>query len=107
MNAPTGAAAAKLPETARKAVVEAAHRQHAPGCWRDLVTWERATVSHDDVLTRLGVANDTALRAVLGAPENDFEFQRLVQGVRDEIAVERAAAKLPLELWRRANQVSN
>ena len=105
MTHPTGAIAATLPETARKAVVEAVHREHVPSTWRDLCTWERAQVTHEDILQRLGVATDDALRTVLSEGEtlNDFEFGRLVQGIKDEIAVERAQAKLPHELWRRAN----
>ena len=110
MTHPTGVTAATLPETARKAVIEAVHREHAPSTWRDLCTWERAQVTHEDVLQRLGVADDEELCAVLSQDKpgeslyTDYEMERLVHGIKDEIAVERAQAKLPLELWRRANQ---
>lgn len=89
--------------TERNAIVEAAHRNHAPDAWRDLLAAERATVTHNDVLVRLGVNDDAELHTAL-APEanlNDFEFERLVAGVKDEIALERAQAKLPNEVWKR------
>lgn len=106
MTLPTGARATILTDTARKAVVEAVHRDHVPGAWRDLVTWERAQVTHEDVLQRLGVATDAALVAVLGEGETltDHEFNRLVQTVKDEIALERAEVKLPHKVWSIANQ---
>lgn len=110
MTHPTGAAAATLPETARKAVVEAVHREYVPSTWRDLCARERAQVTREDVLQRLGVADDEQLRVVLSQDKpgeslyTDYEMERLVQGIKDEIAVERAQAKLPHELWRRANQ---
>lgn len=89
--------------TERTAIVEAAHRNHVPEAWRDLLAAERAAVTHQDVLNRLAVNDDTALRAAL-VPEtniNDFEFERLVASVKDEIALERAQAKLPNEVWKR------
>lgn len=92
----------------RNAIVEAAHRNHAPDAWRDLLVAERAAVTYQDVLNRLGVIDDAGLRAALSPDTelNDPEFDRLVAAVKDEIATDRAQAKLPNEVWKRFTRAS-
>ena len=103
MTHPTGPEAAALSPTDRKSLVEAAHRQHAAQAWRELLAMERRDVTIDDVLNQLGYADEGALRTALEEEFQGYEYDRLIAGVKDEIAIKRAELKLPMEVWRRFN----
>ena len=102
---PTGSDAKALSDAERSAVVEDVHRRLAPDVWRDTLVAERAAVTIEDVMAHCGVDSESELASYFraGGDQGGFEYERLVAAAKDEIAIERAEAKLPRELWRRAN----
>lgn len=93
-----------LTEQERVSLVEGVHREHAPEAWRKLLAAERAAVTIDDVLTHFGYDSESSLRTALEHEFSGYDYERLIAGAKDEIAMARAKAKLPDEVWRRFNR---